>query len=253
MPGTNALAYPKTGQNWVFPTVSFTTDAKSVLAQRSHTRTFSALSVKHQISSSKAIVWIHISEAVMRSYLRASKCKRNMYTSLSGMIELTKKIVYWCKFFEEMCRKYIKQELCLWNTMPPAAQLWSHIFYLWPWRMTLTFHHSKCAAPWHTHACPPYGLSVVVVAIEWIRFWHCDLDLWPSDLKINRGHLRSLMPLAWNMPAPRAAPCSKDRYKNSARAFQSHLFRTLTLVLNQIWLCRWLQLAQLAKRKKSRP
>jgi len=28
-----------------------------------------------------------------------------------------------------------------------------HIFDLWPWRMTLTFHHSKCAAPWDTHAC----------------------------------------------------------------------------------------------------
>jgi len=108
----------------------------------------------------------------MRSYLRASKCKRNMYTSLSGMIELTKKIVYWCKFFEEMCRKYIKQELCLWNTMPPAAQLWSHIFYLWPWRMTLTFHHSKCAAPWHTHAC---------------RIWSCYLQyckIWPLTLTL---------------------------------------------------------------------
>ena len=27
------------------------------------------------------------------------------------------------------------------------------LFDLWPWRMTLTFHHSKCAAPWDTHAC----------------------------------------------------------------------------------------------------
>ena len=25
--------------------------------------------------------------------------------------------------------------------------------YIWPWRMTLTFYHSKCAAPWDTHAC----------------------------------------------------------------------------------------------------
>ena len=41
------------------------------------------------------------------------------------------------------------------NTMQPTAQLWSHFFYLWPWMMTLTltFHHSKCAAPWDTHAC----------------------------------------------------------------------------------------------------
>jgi len=47
----------------------------------------------------------------------------------------------------------LKQELCLWNTMPPIAPLWSHIFDLWPWRVTLTFHHSKCTAPWDTHAC----------------------------------------------------------------------------------------------------
>ena len=37
------------------------------------------------------------------------------------------------------------------NTMPPIAPLWKKkivFFYLWPWRMTLTLHHSKCAALW---------------------------------------------------------------------------------------------------------
>jgi hypothetical protein len=31
----------------------------------------------------------------------------------------------------------------------------THIYDLWPWRMTLTltFQHWKCAAPWDTHAC----------------------------------------------------------------------------------------------------
>jgi hypothetical protein len=39
------------------------------------------------------------------------------------------------------------------NTMPPNAPLWFYYFYLLPWRMTLTFHHSKCAAPWDAHSC----------------------------------------------------------------------------------------------------
>ena len=38
------------------------------------------------------------------------------------------------------------------NTKPPNVPLW-FFFYLWPWRMTLTFHQSKCASPWDTHAC----------------------------------------------------------------------------------------------------
>jgi len=45
-----------------------------------------------------------------------------------------------------------KQEMCLSETQCPLLRRFD-FFYLWPWRMTLTFHHSKCAAPWDTHAC----------------------------------------------------------------------------------------------------
>ena len=37
----------------------------------------------------------------------------------------------------------------------PKWAILTHIIDLWPWRMTmtLTFQHSKCSAPWDTHAC----------------------------------------------------------------------------------------------------
>ena len=34
-------------------------------------------------------------------------------------------------------------------------------------------------------------------------FWHCDLDLWPSDLKVNRGHLRVIIYVPMKFHDPR--------------------------------------------------
>ena len=44
-------------------------------------------------------------------------------------------------------------KMCLWNTMYTHHIYMTFVLDLWPWRMTLTFHHSKCAAPWDAHAC----------------------------------------------------------------------------------------------------
>jgi hypothetical protein len=67
--------------------------------------------------------------------------------------------------------------------MPPTAPLWCHIFYLWPWRMTLTFHHSKCATPWDTHACQIWSCY-----LQYCKMWPLiltlkdDLDLSPLKM-----------------------------------------------------------------------
>jgi len=47
-----------------------------------------------------------------------------------------------------------KQCVCQKHNAPYCADL-IFLFDLLPWRMTLTltFHHSKCAAAWDTHAC----------------------------------------------------------------------------------------------------
>jgi hypothetical protein len=49
--------------------------------------------------------------------------------------------------------KWNKRCVCQKHNTPYCATLIFCLFDLWPWRMTLTFHHSKCAAPWDTHAC----------------------------------------------------------------------------------------------------
>jgi hypothetical protein len=57
--------------------------------------------------------------------------------------------------------------------------------YIWPWRMTLTFHHSKCAAPWDTHACQisscylQYCKSIHKISDLGHIYLTSDLEGWP--------------------------------------------------------------------------
>ena len=69
-----------------------------------------------------------------------------------------------------------------------------YIFDLWPWRMTMTMthHHSKCAAPWDTHASQ--------ISKQFIEGWRkksnlnkrltcwrtciCIIDLWPWKMNM---------------------------------------------------------------------
>ena len=46
---------------------------------------------------------------------------------------------------------HAKYQVAIFNIA--KVMILTHIFDLWPWKMTLTFHHSKCGAPWDTHAC----------------------------------------------------------------------------------------------------
>jgi hypothetical protein len=71
-------------------------------------------------------------------------------------------------------------KMCLWNTMYTHHIYMTFVLDLWPWRMTLTFHHSKCAAPWGTHAC-----QISSCYLQYCKIWPLTLNfdlegwLWP--------------------------------------------------------------------------
>ena len=66
----------------------------------------------------------------------------------------------------------------------------THIFDLWPWRMTLTFHHSKCAAPWDTHACQIWSCY-----LQYCKIWPLTLTL-KDDLDFDLSPLKCAAPWA---------------------------------------------------------
>ena len=98
----------------------------------------------------------------------------------------------------------------------------SYFQSLWPWPVTLTFDlvTSKsigviCQSwPMSLWSFMIPGVSVLelssgnhfpISSQPFYCFSHCDLDLWPSDLKINRGHLPVMtnVPMKFRDPRPK--------------------------------------------------
>ena len=58
-----------------------------------------------------------------------------------------------CRSMRYTCMPNTKLLCWILQKLWPKWVILTHIIDLWPWRMTLTFQHSKCAAPLDTHAC----------------------------------------------------------------------------------------------------
>ncbi len=106
--------------------------------------------------------------------------------------------------------------MCLWNTIHnvPFWAILTHIFDLWPWRMTLTFHPYKCAAPRDTHEC-----QMSSCYLQYCKNYDFDPYILPLTLNddIDHDHLPLKM-------------CSSMRYTCMPNV------KLLSSILQKLWL-----------------
>jgi hypothetical protein len=78
----------------------------------------------------------------------------------------------------------------------------------WPWPLTSKSIGVICES-WSIYPWSFMILGVCVLELSSRNHFtisgHCDLDLWPSDLKINRGHLQVMInvPMKFHDPSPK--------------------------------------------------
>ena len=75
-------------------------------------------------------------------------------------------------------KKNQKQDVFVKHNVP-LYDVWHCRMTLTLWRMTLTFHHSKCAAPWDTHAC-----QISSCYLQYCKIWPLTLTL-KDDLDLS--------------------------------------------------------------------